>query len=131
MPNKSSKVKKPSTFASETEEADWLVSPFGRRYADQIPDTGVLATEKRQVDPKLRDEAKRTGKAIYYKNGRDVRPTKPAVIQALMERVKAQQTQAVSLRIPVRDIEAAKKLGAQAGLGYQTVLKEIISKGLR
>jgi predicted DNA binding CopG/RHH family protein len=45
--------------------------------------------------------------------------------------IKAKQTQAVSLRISTSDIEAAKKLAAQMGIGYQTVLKEIISKGLR
>jgi predicted DNA binding CopG/RHH family protein len=45
--------------------------------------------------------------------------------------IKAKRTQAVSLRIPTADIEAAQKLAAQMGIGYQTVLKEIISKGLR
>ncbi len=48
-----------------------------------------------------------------------------------MARAKAKRTEAVSLRIPVSDIEAAKRIGAQTGLGYQTVLKEIISRGLR
>ncbi len=88
-------------------------------------------TEERKDDPKLRAEAKRTGKVIRYKKGLDIKPTDPAVLQEFMERVKARQTQAVSLRIPVSDIEAAKKIAEQKGLGYQTVLKGIISKGLR
>jgi predicted DNA binding CopG/RHH family protein len=45
--------------------------------------------------------------------------------------IKAKQTRAVSLRIPASDIDAAKELAAKMGVGYQTVLKEIISKGLR
>jgi hypothetical protein len=40
-----------------------------------------------------------------------IKPTEPAVLQELMDRVKAKQTQAVSLRIPVSDIDAAKKIG--------------------
>ncbi len=79
----------------------------------------------------MRVEANRTGKAIYYENGLDIKPTDPAVLQELMRSVKAKKTQAVSLRIPISEIEAAKKLAAKMGLGYQTLLKEIISKALQ
>ena len=131
MPSKLSKIEKPSTFASEADEADWLTSRKGRRYADQQPrNTGVIIAKTRKVDPKLRADAKRTGKAILYKNGLDVKPTAPAVLKDLMPRA-SRKTQVVSLRIPVCDVEAAKRLGAQTGLGYQTVMKEIISKALR
>jgi predicted DNA binding CopG/RHH family protein len=68
---------------------------------------------------------------IRYRKGLDIKTTDPAVLQELMDRVTARRTQAVSLRIPVSDIDAAKKIAAQMGLGYQTVLKEIISKALR
>jgi hypothetical protein len=136
MPRKSSKVsEKPLAFASEREEADWLTSPAGRRYIGQRLQksfgAGVIVTESRKIDPELRAEANRTGKAIYYKNGLDIKPTDPAVLQELMDSVKAKKTQAVSLRIPVSEIEAAKKLAAKLGLGYQTLLKEIISKALQ
>jgi predicted DNA binding CopG/RHH family protein len=122
-------------FKSAAEEADWLASPAGHRHSERTLRralrAGVIVTEERKDDPKLRAEAKRTGKVIRYKKGLDIKPTDPAVLQEFMERVKAKQTQAVSLRIPVSDIEAAKKIAEQKGLGYQTVLKGIISKGLR
>ena len=127
--------KKAAALVSEAEAADWLQSPAGRHNSEQTflraLRKGVIMTEERKSDPTLRAEAKRTGKLIYYKNGRDIKPTDPALLQELMDRVKAKQTQAISLRIPVSEIDAAKKIAAQMGLGYQTVLKEIISKGLR
>jgi len=73
----------------------------------------------------------RSGKAVILKKGADIEITDPAILRDLMNRAKAKRTQAVSLRILVSDIEAAKNIGTQTGLGYQTVLKEIISRGLR
>jgi hypothetical protein len=99
-------------FKSEREEADWLQSPAGRRHSERTY-----------------AKAKREGKLV--KGPTNVAPTDPAVLQELVNRVRAKRTQAVSLRLTVSDIEAAKKIGAQTGLGYQTVLKELISKGLR
>jgi hypothetical protein len=98
-------------FKSEAELADWMQSPAGKRDSERTY-----------------AKAKRGGKLV---KGPNVTPTDPAVLQELVDRVRAKQTQAVSLRLTVSDIEAAKKIGAQTGLGYQTVLKEIISKGLR
>jgi hypothetical protein len=92
-------------FNSEEEEANWMRSAAGRRHFEQH------------------------GKPA--KGPAKVPPTDPALLQELMARAKAKRTEAVSLRIPVSDIEAAKRIGAQTGLGYQTVLKEIISRGLR
>jgi hypothetical protein len=100
MPNKSSKVsKKPPAFANEAEEADWLASPAGCRHSEQTfrraLRAGVIVTEGRKPDRKLRAEANLTGKAILYKNGLDIKPTDPAVLQELMDRVTAKQTQAL------------------------------------
>jgi hypothetical protein len=99
-------------FKSEREEADWMQSPAGKRHSERIY-----------------AKAKREGKLV--KGPTNVAPTDPAILQELMDRAKAKRTEAVSLRIPVSDIEAAKRIGAQTGLGYQTVLKEIIRRGLR
>jgi len=99
-------------FKSEREEADWLQSPAGRRHSERTY-----------------AKAKREGKLV--KGPANVTPTDPAILQELIDRVRAKRTEAVSLRIPVSDIDAAKKIAARTGLGYQTVLKEIISKGLR
>ena len=91
-------------FKSEEEEANRMRSAAGRRHFEQH------------------------GKPV--KGPKNVTPTDPAVLQELMDRVRLKRTEAISLRLPVSDIEAAKKIGAETGLGYQTVLKEIISKGL-
>jgi predicted DNA binding CopG/RHH family protein len=99
-------------FKREREKADWLQSPAGRRHSERTY-----------------AKAKREGKLV--KGLTNVTPTDPALLQELVGRAKAKRTEAVSLRIPVSDIEAAKKIGTQTGLGYQTVLKEIISRGLR
>ena len=99
-------------FKNEAELADWMQSPAGKRDSERTY-----------------AKAKREGKLV--KGPANVTLTDPAVLQELVARVKAKRTEAVSLRIPVSDIDAAKKIAAQTGLGYQTVLKEIISKGLR
>jgi hypothetical protein len=138
MPNKLKVFRKPP-FASEAEEAYWLASPASRRHSEQTfrkaIAAGVIVTNDCKSNSKLRAEAKRTGKVILYKNGLEIKPTGSnpalAVLRELMVRAKAKQMQAVSLRIPISEIEAAKKIGERTGLGYQTVLKEIISKGLR
>jgi len=123
------------SLKSEAEEAEWLASPAGRRASEHdfeksIQEGKVIVSDKRTID-KEDKEALRAGAVIRYRKGLDIKTTDPAVLQELMDRVTARRTQAVSLRIPVSDIDAAKKIAAQMGLGYQTVLKEIISKALR
>jgi predicted DNA binding CopG/RHH family protein len=78
-----------------------------------------------------RDQAKSEGRAVRFKNGMHIKPTDPAVLQELMDRVKAKQTQAVSIRIPLADLDAAKKIAEKIGIGYQTVFKDIIHEGLK
>ena len=104
---------KQKTFKNESEEAAWFASPEGRRTTQREMDEGV-----------------RNGTAKFYAGG-EVQKTDPVVLRELMDRVKAKQTQAISLRLPKGDIEAAKKIGEAAGIGYQSVLKAIINKGLR
>ena len=77
-------------FKSEAELADWMQSPAGKR-------------DSERTYPK----AKREGKLV--KGPANVTPTDPALLQELRERAKAKRTEAVSLRIPVSDIDAAKK----------------------
>jgi predicted DNA binding CopG/RHH family protein len=40
-------------------------------------------------------------------------------------------TKAISLRLPLEDLQQAQAIAKQKGIGYQTVLKEAIRKGLR
>jgi predicted DNA binding CopG/RHH family protein len=48
-------------------------------------------------------------------------------------KVKQEQpaTKAISIRIPVDGLERAQAIAEQKGIGYQTVLKDAIRKGLR
>ncbi len=104
---------------------------MSRRFQKKLRDGMVVETEKTAMDDQLCDTMKRTGAMIHFKNGLKLKRTNPAIIQEIRNRVKAKQTQAVSLRIPVADLEAAKKLAANTGIGYQTLLKELIHEGLR
>jgi hypothetical protein len=106
-------IKKATRFRSEVDAADWYASPAGQRHTEHI----------------LRD-AIRKG-SIKVSKGVDVVLTDPAVLQELVERARKTMTQAVSLRIPKGDIEAAKRIAERKGVGYQTVLKEAIREGLR
>ena len=40
-------------------------------------------------------------------------------------------TRQLTMRVPVADIERAKEIAEQQGIGYQTVLKQAIRKGLK
>jgi predicted DNA binding CopG/RHH family protein len=40
-------------------------------------------------------------------------------------------TKAISIRIPLDDLQRAQAIAEQKGVGYQTVLKDVIRKGLR
>jgi predicted DNA binding CopG/RHH family protein len=48
-----------------------------------------------------------------------------------MEQARQTATRAISLRVPIADLERARKIAEETGVGYQTVLKEAIHKGLR
>ncbi len=102
------------TFKSKDEEAAWWASPEGRKTVEDEMDEGI-----------------RNGTAKVYPQGIGVKPTDPAVLAELVARVNAKKTQAVSIRLTAADIEAAKRLAEKAGIGYQTLLKEMITDGLR
>jgi hypothetical protein len=132
MPKKST-IRKPQ-FKTEAEEADWYHTPEGKRHSERTSHKAlrkgrIVVEEKIPMGQAI--GLARSGKAVVLKKGAAIETTDPAILRDLMNRAKARQTRAVSLRIPVSDIEAAKKIGSQTGLGYQTVLKEIISRGLR
>jgi predicted DNA binding CopG/RHH family protein len=48
-----------------------------------------------------------------------------------MEQAKEKATKAISIRVPVADIERAQEIADKQGVGYQTVLKQAIREGLR
>jgi predicted DNA binding CopG/RHH family protein len=48
-----------------------------------------------------------------------------------MEQAKQNATRAISIRIPITDLERAKQIAQKAGVGYQTVLKKAIRERLK
>ena len=109
MPSKSTIVPK---FKSDREEADWYATPQGRRQT------------QREFARALRAGPTRSA-------GLKVTTTDPKVLAQLMEQAKESATRAISIRIPIADLERAKRVAEETGVGYQTVLKQAIRKGLK
>ncbi len=102
------KLTKPPKFRSESEEAAWWASPEGRRYT------------QREFD-----RAARQGRLLMSAEG-----LTPGTLAELLRRAKQNATRPISIRLPIEDVERAKKIAASKGIGYQTVLKQAIRKGL-
>jgi len=62
---------------------------------------------------------------------RRIAKTDPKVLERLMEQAKETATRAISIRIPIADLERAERIAGETGVGYQTVLKRAIREGLR
>lgn len=110
MPRKSTKLSKPR---SETEETDWYASPEGRRQT------------QREFERALRNGT------VIRSPGSRIPRTNPKVFEALLEQAKVNATRPVSIRLSIADIELAKSIASKQGVGYQTVLKQAIRKGLK
>jgi hypothetical protein len=109
MPRKSTKLHEST---ARTGEPYWYASPEGRRQT------------QREFERALRDGA------LIRSSGARIPRTNPGVLKTLLE-AKAKATRPVSIRLPVADIELAKKIASKRGAGYQTVLKEAIRYGLK
>lgn len=48
-----------------------------------------------------------------------------------MEQAKAKATRAISIRLPIADIERAQAIATKRGVADQTVLKQAIRAGLK
>jgi predicted DNA binding CopG/RHH family protein len=100
-------------FKSDAEEADWYATPQGRRQT------------RREFARALKD-----GNAIRPA-GAKILKTDSNVLLQLMEQAKQSATRAISIRIPITDLEQAHRIAEKTGVGYQTVLKQAIRKGLK
>ena len=109
MPPKSTK---PHKTDSGTEE-NWYASPQGRRQT------------QREFERALKDGT------LIRSSGSRTPKTDPGLLNALLERAKANATRPVSIRLSIADIEFAKDIASKRGIGYQTVLKEAIRIGLK
>lgn len=101
------------TFKSVAEEADWYATPQGRQQT------------QREFERALRSGA------VTRLRGAKLKRTDARVLAQLMEQAKARATKAISIRLPIADIELAKRIAEAEGIGYQTVLKQAIRKGLK
>jgi hypothetical protein len=95
------------------EEADWYASPEGRRQT------------QREFERALKSGT------LIRSSGLRLPRTNPDVLETLLKQAKANATRPVSLRLSIADIEVAKSIASQQGIGYQTVLKQAIRKGLK
>ena len=100
-------------FKSEAEEADWYATPAGRHQT------------KREFARALRAGTHKPS------SGLKVSKTDPKILEHLMEQAKATATRAISLRVPIADLERARQIAEKTGVGYQAVLKRAIREGLR
>jgi predicted DNA binding CopG/RHH family protein len=55
----------------------------------------------------------------------------PLLLEQLTREAKENATRAISLRVPIADLERAKQIAHETGIGYQTILKRAIHDGLR
>ena len=109
MPRKSTKL---SEARSLTEETDWHASPQGRRQT------------QREFERALKN-------GTLSSSGSRIQRTNPDVLETLLKQAKANATRPVSLRLSIADIELARSIASKQGIGYQTVLKQAIRKGLK
>jgi predicted DNA binding CopG/RHH family protein len=101
------------TFKSKTEEADWYATPQGREQT------------RREFERALRLGA------TARLGGTKIQRTDAKILAELMDQAKAKATRAISIRLPIADIELAKRIAESEGIGYQAVLKQAIRKGLK
>jgi hypothetical protein len=102
-----------SKFKSEAEEADWYATPKGREQTQREFARALRAGTLRRSP------------------GLSVARTDPKLLERLMQQAKENATRAISLRIPIADLERAKQIAEKNGVGYQAVLKRAIREGLK
>jgi hypothetical protein len=110
MPRKSADARR---FKSEAGEANWYATPEGRRQT------------ARQFTRALR------AGTLSRSSGLKVAKTDPKILEEPMRQAKQSASRAISIRLPVADLEKAKRIAERTGLGYQTVLKKAIREGLK
>jgi hypothetical protein len=95
---------------SEAEEAHWYTTVAGRKQA------------QREFERALKEGT------LVRSAGSNIPRTDANLLTELLARAKQNATQAISLRVPIADIEAAKRIAARRKVA--TVLKQAIRAGL-
>jgi hypothetical protein len=94
-------------------EAVWHVTPEGRRRTQREFERALKRGE------------------VLRSKGSAIPPTDAKLLVELVEKAKANATKAISIRVPIADLERARAIAERGGVGYQTVLKRAIREGLR
>ncbi|MGA2134050.1 MAG: hypothetical protein ABSH50_17290 [Bryobacteraceae bacterium] len=94
-------------------EPDWYASPEGRRQT------------QREFGRALKQGT------LVRASGSKIAKTDPRLLEKLMAQAREKTTRAISIRVPIADLEQARRIAAAAGVGYQTVLKKAIREGLK
>jgi len=110
MPRKSTED---VSLEADTREADWYATPKGR-----------LQT-KREFARALKQGT------LIRSAGLKIARTDPKVLEQIMEEAKRSATRSISIRIPIADLEHARRIAERTGVGYQAVLKQAIRDGLK
>ena len=110
MPLKSRKL---SEARPGTEETDWYARPEGRQQT------------QREFERALKNGT------LIRSSGSRIPRTNADILETLLKQAKANATRPVSLRLSIADIELAKSIASKRGIGYQTVLKQAMRKGLK
>lgn len=95
------------------DEAVWYASPEGREQT------------RREFERALRRGT------LLRSEGAQIPRTGARILAELVEQAKSRATRAISIRVPVADIERARKIADAQGVGYQTALKRAIREGLK
>ena len=94
-------------------EAAWYATPEGRRQTQREFERAIKRGD------------------VLRSKGSTIPLTGTKLLAELVEKAKANATKAISIRLPVADLERAKQIAEREGVGYQTVLKRAIRTGLR
>jgi uncharacterized sporulation protein YeaH/YhbH (DUF444 family) len=105
--------KSKANLESASAEAAWYTTPEGRRQT------------QREFERALKRGS------LLRSPGSAIPQTDAKVLAELVEKAKAKATKAISIRLPVADLERAQQIAAREGVGYQTVLKRAILFGLK
>ncbi|HTQ55442.1 MAG TPA: hypothetical protein VMI94_13330 [Bryobacteraceae bacterium] len=96
-----------------TDESEWYSTPEGSRQT------------QREFARALKSGT------LVRSTGSRIAKTDMRLLRRLMRQAKEKTTRAISIRVPIVDLERARHIAKTSGIGYQTVLKEAIREGLK
>ena len=106
-------ARKSTNKPTEAAEAAWYTSPEGRRQT------------QREFERALKRGA------VLRSEGARIPLSDAKMLAELVEQAKARATKAISIRVPVADIERAQQIADKRGVCYQAILKQAIREGLK